>query len=154
MADARTTLWLSGNGDVIEAPDGVMGAGRSPLFARPTHHPLIAHATAPWCPEPHPPPVPAPPARLLTAGHASPPPPTHTHTNKTDLRCPTTAIGSGSDYAEAAARALLELDDPSHTAMAIAHRAMRIAADCCVYTNTNFGGRPGAALAAWDWRTL
>jgi len=25
VADARTTLWLSGNGDVIEAPDGVMG---------------------------------------------------------------------------------------------------------------------------------
>ncbi|KAI8476085.1 MAG: nucleophile aminohydrolase [Monoraphidium minutum] len=72
VADARSTLWLSGNGDVIEAPDGVMG------------------------------------------------------------------IGSGADYAEAAARALMELKLPEHTAMSIAHKAMKIAADCCVYTNSNF----------------
>lgn len=30
--------------------------------------------------------------------------------------------------------------------MDIAHRAMRIAADCCVYTNNNFGARRAAAL--------
>lgn len=108
VADAQTTLWVSGNGDVIEAPGGVM------------------------------------------------------------------AIGSGADYAEAAARALLELEEETggaeeggasasssssgggggdgaggggdtnrtvaggSTAMDIALRAMRIAADCCVYTNHTF----------------
>jgi ATP-dependent HslUV protease subunit HslV len=45
-----------------------------------------------------------------------------------------TAIGSGGNYALAAARALvgMELD-----AEAIARRAMAIAADICVYTNNN-----------------
>ena len=45
-----------------------------------------------------------------------------------------TAIGSGGNYALAAARALLpmELD-----ADEIVRRSMRIAADICVYTNTN-----------------
>lgn len=42
-------------------------------------------------------------------------------------------IGSGGGYAEAAARALLTL--PGLTAEEIAAKAMRIAADCCVYTN-------------------
>lgn len=58
------------------------------------------------------------------------------------------AIGSGGDFAEAAARALLGLDRDDHTALDVAHRAMRIAADCCVYTNANFSwhavGRGGA----------
>jgi ATP-dependent HslUV protease subunit HslV len=45
-----------------------------------------------------------------------------------------TAIGSGGNYALAAARALMEgeLD-----AEAIARKAMAIAADICVYTNGN-----------------
>jgi ATP-dependent HslUV protease subunit HslV len=42
------------------------------------------------------------------------------------------AIGSGGQYALAAARALLDSD---RTAEAIARRAMEIAADICVYTN-------------------
>jgi ATP-dependent HslUV protease subunit HslV len=45
------------------------------------------------------------------------------------------AIGSGGSYALAAARALMHTD---HDALDIADRAMRIAADMCVYTNTNF----------------
>jgi ATP-dependent HslUV protease subunit HslV len=45
------------------------------------------------------------------------------------------AIGSGGSYALAAARALL---DSEHDALAIAERAMRIAAGMCVYTNTSF----------------
>lgn len=94
VADAQTTLWLMGNGDVLEGCDGVM------------------------------------------------------------------AIGSGADYAESAARALLQLQQdggsstqatgvsaaaaaaPSAAAQLslfdIALAAMRIAADCCIYTNTNF----------------
>jgi ATP-dependent HslUV protease subunit HslV len=44
------------------------------------------------------------------------------------------AIGSGGNYALAAARALL---DSPHDAEAIAKRAMSIAADICVYTNSN-----------------
>jgi ATP-dependent HslUV protease, peptidase subunit HslV len=42
------------------------------------------------------------------------------------------AIGSGGNYALAAARALA---DSSHDAEAVARRAMAIAADLCVYTN-------------------
>ena len=44
------------------------------------------------------------------------------------------AIGSGGNYALAAARALM---DSAHDAEAIARRAMAIAADICVYTNNN-----------------
>jgi len=43
------------------------------------------------------------------------------------------AIGSGGNYALAAARALIEV--PDMTAEQIARRAMKIAADICVYTN-------------------
>jgi ATP-dependent HslUV protease subunit HslV len=44
------------------------------------------------------------------------------------------AVGSGGGYAQAAARALYDvLDDPE----AIARKAMAIAAEICVYTNTN-----------------
>ncbi|MGZ9809154.1 ATP-dependent protease subunit HslV [Pseudoroseicyclus sp. H15] len=45
-----------------------------------------------------------------------------------------TAIGSGGNYALAAARALM---DSEHSAEEIARRAMAIAADICVYTNGN-----------------
>src|SRR5579862_3609513 len=44
-------------------------------------------------------------------------------------------IGSGGVYALAAARALIDIDGLD--AEAIARRAMQIAADICVYTNTN-----------------
>ena len=42
------------------------------------------------------------------------------------------AIGSGGNYALAAARALLEYEEDAET---IARKAMKIAADVCVYTN-------------------
>ena len=42
------------------------------------------------------------------------------------------AIGSGGPYALAAARALLDI--PGMDAMAIAKKAMAIAADTCIYT--------------------
>ncbi len=45
-------------------------------------------------------------------------------------------IGSGGPYALAAARALVDVDDLS--AEDIARKAMAIAADICVYTNTNW----------------
>lgn len=45
------------------------------------------------------------------------------------------AIGSGGNYALAAARALADRDDLD--AEAIVRRAMKIAADICVYTNEN-----------------
>jgi ATP-dependent HslUV protease, peptidase subunit HslV len=43
-------------------------------------------------------------------------------------------IGSGGNYALAAARALIDVDLDAET---IARRAMKIAADICVYTNEN-----------------
>jgi ATP-dependent HslUV protease subunit HslV len=45
------------------------------------------------------------------------------------------AIGSGGNFALAAARALIDM--PDLTAEQIARRAMKIAADICVYTNEN-----------------
>ena len=45
-----------------------------------------------------------------------------------------TAIGSGGNYALAAARALIDSDLPAED---IARKAMAIAADICVYTNGN-----------------
>ena len=45
-----------------------------------------------------------------------------------------TAIGSGGNYALAAARALIDTDKDAET---IAREAMAIAADICVYTNGN-----------------
>ncbi|MFC3714398.1 ATP-dependent protease subunit HslV [Sphingoaurantiacus capsulatus] len=45
------------------------------------------------------------------------------------------AIGSGGNYALAAARALIDID--TLDAEEIARRAMKIAADVCVYTNEN-----------------
>jgi ATP-dependent HslUV protease subunit HslV len=44
-------------------------------------------------------------------------------------------IGSGGNFALAAARALIDIDGLD--AEAIARKAMKIAADICVYTNTN-----------------
>ncbi|MDP2120267.1 MAG: ATP-dependent protease subunit HslV [Hoeflea sp.] len=46
----------------------------------------------------------------------------------------TMAIGSGGNYAYAAARALMDTD---RSAEEIARRAMEIAGDICVYTNSN-----------------
>ena len=45
------------------------------------------------------------------------------------------AIGSGGNYALSAARALMTV--PDLTAEDIARRAMKIAADICIYTNDN-----------------
>jgi ATP-dependent HslUV protease subunit HslV len=45
-----------------------------------------------------------------------------------------TAIGSGGNFALAAARALIDTDMDAET---IARRAMAIAAEICVYTNNN-----------------
>jgi ATP-dependent HslUV protease, peptidase subunit HslV len=70
VADATVSLELTGNGDVLESHDGVLG------------------------------------------------------------------VGSGSPYAIAAARALL--DQPKLTAEDICRKAMAVAADMCVYTNTEF----------------
>jgi len=46
------------------------------------------------------------------------------------------AIGSGGEYALAAARAL-KFANPKLTAEKIAHKALEIAADICIYTNHN-----------------
>ncbi len=68
VADAKTSLILSGTGDVLEPEDGLIG------------------------------------------------------------------IGSGGAYALAAARALIQFDIPAED---VARRALKIAADICVYTNEN-----------------
>ena len=45
-------------------------------------------------------------------------------------------IGSGGAYAECAARALIDID--GFSAEDIANKAMKIAAEKCIYTNNNF----------------
>ncbi|TIQ54336.1 MAG: HslU--HslV peptidase proteolytic subunit, partial [Mesorhizobium sp.] len=45
------------------------------------------------------------------------------------------AIGSGGNFALAAARALMDSDKDAEE---IARKAMQIASDICVYTNNNF----------------
>jgi len=45
------------------------------------------------------------------------------------------AVGSGGNYALAAARALMP--DPSHESRAIVKRSLEIAADICIFTNKN-----------------
>ena len=47
----------------------------------------------------------------------------------------TMAIGSGGNFALSAARALIDTDMDAET---IARKAMKIASDICVYTNSNF----------------
>ena len=54
------------------------------------------------------------------------------HIGQTDLRA---AVGSGGNYALSAARALIE--ETELDAEQIARKAMKIAADICVYTNGN-----------------
>ena len=49
------------------------------------------------------------------------------------------AIGSGGNYALAAARALMDTDKDAEE---IARKAMQIAADICVYTNHNLSSKP------------
>jgi ATP-dependent HslUV protease subunit HslV len=48
------------------------------------------------------------------------------------------SVGSGSQYAKAAARALLENNNSGLPVEVIAEKAMKIAADMCVYTNDSF----------------
>ncbi|MCA8899092.1 MAG: HslU--HslV peptidase proteolytic subunit, partial [Hyphomonas sp.] len=48
---------------------------------------------------------------------------------------PVVAVGSGGNYALSAARALYEYEDDAE---ALGRKAMEIAADICVYTNSNF----------------
>ncbi|GIL55278.1 hypothetical protein Vafri_10847 [Volvox africanus] len=65
------------------------------------------------------------------------------------------AVGSGGNFALAAARALMDV--PGMDAITIGKKAMKIAADMCIYTNDNFTietiavklpGAPGAGDAA------
>ena len=72
VSDGEVSLTLTGNGDVLEPPDGLIG------------------------------------------------------------------IGSGGTYALAAARALIDVDDPSLDALTIAQKSMDIASGICVYTNGNY----------------
>ena len=50
--------------------------------------------------------------------------------------CITIGIGSGGSYALAAARALV--DQPNLNAEQVALKAIQVAAEICVYTNSNF----------------
>ena len=55
------------------------------------------------------------------------------------------AIGSGGNYALAAARAMI--DDKTKTAEEIAKKSIQIAADICVFTNNNI------TIENYKWKT-
>ena len=58
----------------------------------------------------------------------------NTYTGGTTISGGTLAIGSGGNFALSAARALLDYEDDAET---IARKAMKIAAEICVYSNEN-----------------
>jgi ATP-dependent HslUV protease subunit HslV len=108
VADAQTTLWLMGNGDVLEAgADGVIGIGSGADFAESAARALLQ---------------------------------LHNEAQQQQQQ----ETGSAADATQAAAAVADAL--PSEAAQAIADmslfdvakKAMSIAADCCVYTNANF----------------
>lgn len=126
VADATTTLTVSGNGDVLEPHDGVMAIGQ-----------LLAYsATSRWrenalC------------CRCYRSGKARCCTASWLFAmllpeliNRWLLAIVILLAGSGGGFAVAAARALVDV--PSMEAEAIAQKAMTIAASMCVYTNSNF----------------
>jgi ATP-dependent protease HslVU (ClpYQ) peptidase subunit len=109
VADAQTTLWLMGNGDVLEAgADGVIGIGSGADFAESA-------------------------ARALLQLHneAQQQQQQQQDTGSTSESTAAAAVASPSSAEAAQAIAGMSLFD-------VAKKAMSIAADCCVYTNANF----------------
>jgi ATP-dependent HslUV protease subunit HslV len=113
VADAQTTLWLMGNGDVLEAgADGVIGIGSGADFAESAARALLQ---------------------------------LHSEAQQQQQQKQQESGGNGSESAAAAASAGV-VGLPAEAAQAIASmslfdvakKAMSIAADCCVYTNANF----------------
>jgi len=99
VADGETTLWLAGNGDVLESADGVVAVGSGSDFAEAAARALIDAA-----------------AEAAGAGGG--------------------AGGVAGVAGGAAGAAALSPRSPLNlTALDIARRAMRVAADSCVYTN-------------------
>lgn len=123
VADAGTCLEVSGSGEVLEPSDGVHGAAPAtgaPLPAMRAVRLVQMRASsrpqrwrALWLPSS------LFTARVRVAGGPPLPPPA--------------AIGSGARFAIAAARALV--DQPQLSALDVAQRAMRIAADKCIYVS-------------------
>jgi ATP-dependent HslUV protease subunit HslV len=118
VADAQTTLWLMGNGDVLEAgADGVIGIGSGADFAESA-------------------------ARALLQLHNEAQQQQQQQQDKSSASLATVALPA--EAAEAVAG--MSLFD-------VAKKAMRIAADCCVYTNVNFSWhhiQPDGSIVSGD----
>jgi ATP-dependent HslUV protease, peptidase subunit HslV len=99
VADADATLWLAGNGDVLESADGVVAVGSGSDFAEAAARALIDAAKA---------------EEQEEAGGG---------------------VGGGGGADASAAAVAASAPPPRLTALEVARRAMRIAADSCVYTN-------------------
>ena len=153
VADAERSFTLTGNGDVLEPDDGVIGIGGSVLagFAGATADAFTllerleaklerfpsqleracVELAKDWRTDRY--------LRRLEAMMAvADKDRSFTLTGNGDVLEPedgVIAIGSGGNYALAAARALMSVDGLSSEE--IARRAMKIAAEICVYTNNN-----------------
>jgi ATP-dependent protease HslVU (ClpYQ) peptidase subunit len=108
VADAQTTLWLMGNGDVLEAgADGVIGIGSGADFAESAARALLQlHNEAQQ--------------QQQEPGSAS------------ESTAAAAAAGVASPLSAEAAQAIAGM-----SLFDVAKKAMSIAADCCVYTNAN-----------------
>jgi ATP-dependent protease HslVU (ClpYQ) peptidase subunit len=105
VADAQTTLWLMGNGDVLEAgADGVIGIGSGADFAESA-------------------------ARSLLQLHNE----AQRQQQETDSASESPAAAGASTLSSETAQAITGM-----SLFDVAKKAMSIAADCCVYTNSNF----------------
>lgn len=147
VADATTTLWLMGNGDVLEAEtDGVIGIGSGADFAESAARALLqlqrdlqqdsqqqeveADSSSSSSSDSG-----ADEAASTPVGGAS-----ESHGNDA-------GGAGGADTAAAAASAegskqqqevVVVVSPADMSLFDIAHAAMTIAANCCIYTNTNF----------------
>ncbi|WIA33794.1 hypothetical protein OEZ86_006907 [Tetradesmus obliquus] len=112
VADAQTTLWLMGNGDVLEAgADGVIGIGSGADFAESAARALLQlHSEAQL-------------QQQQESGSSS----------ESAAAAEVVAAGGGQVLPSEAAAAIAGM-----SLFDVAKKAMSIAADCCVYTNANF----------------
>ncbi|KAF6258404.1 nucleophile aminohydrolase [Scenedesmus sp. NREL 46B-D3] len=127
VADAQTTLWLMGNGDVLEAgADGVIGIGSGSDFAESAARALLQlHSEAQQQQQQKP----QQQQQQRQSSSSSDAEPAAANTASTS------AAGAAAAEAEAAAAAQAIR---SMSLFDAAKKAMSIAADCCVYTNANF----------------
>lgn len=124
VADKEVALTLTGNGDVIEHADGLVAIGSGGLYAYSAAKALLE--------------ISATPATTATTANTTTTPETSTNPNNTDTANSNSSNNINNSNSTAAATATATTPYVELDAEAIAKRAMKIAADICVYTNANW----------------